>query len=51
MPWWDDIWLNEAFATWISAKIVHQIYPELEADMDLLGGGLGAMGADSLATA
>lgn len=51
MPWWDDIWLNEAFATWIAAKIVHQIYPELEADMDLLGRGLGAMGADSLATA
>ncbi|HWT17166.1 MAG TPA: M1 family metallopeptidase [Patescibacteria group bacterium] len=51
MPWWDDIWLNEAFATWIAAKIVHQIYPELEADMDLLGRGLGAMGSDSLATA
>lgn len=51
MPWWDDIWLNEAFATWIAAKIIHQIYPELEADMDLLGGGLGAMGSDSLATA
>lgn len=51
MPWWDDIWLNEAFATWIAAKITHGLYPELEADMDLLGGGLGAMGSDSLATA
>lgn len=51
MPWWDDIWLNEAFATWIAAKVVHQIYPELEADMARLGGGLGAMGSDSLATA
>lgn len=51
MPWWDDIWLNEAFATWIAAKIVQQIYPELEADMDLVSGGIGAMGSDSLATA
>lgn len=51
MPWWDDIWLNEAFATWISAKITHGLYPELEADMDLLGRGLDAMGSDSLATA
>lgn len=26
--WWDDIWLNEAFATWISAKIQHAIHPD-----------------------
>lgn len=51
MPWWDDIWLNEAFATWIAAKAIHGIYPELEADMERLGGGLGAMGSDSLASA
>lgn len=51
MPWWDDIWLNEAFATWIAAKIVHQLHPEFEADMNQLGAGLGAMGGDSLATA
>jgi len=29
MSWWDDIWLNEAFATWASAKFVAQLYPEL----------------------
>ena len=51
MPWWDDIWLNEAFATWVSAKIIQGLYPEFEADMGRLGGGLGAMGADSLASA
>ncbi|MEM7084347.1 MAG: M1 family aminopeptidase [Pseudomonadota bacterium] len=22
MPWWDDLWLNESFATWLSYKVV-----------------------------
>ncbi len=22
MVWWDDLWLNEAFATWMAYKIV-----------------------------
>ncbi len=29
MPWWDDLWLNEAFATFMSSKIVQQWRPEL----------------------
>jgi alanyl aminopeptidase len=28
--WWDDIWLNEAFATWTAAKIVDQWKPDWE---------------------
>ena len=32
LAWWDDIWLNEAFATWMSAKIAHPLYPELGMD-------------------
>jgi len=28
MIWWDDLWLNEAFATWLAAKIVDQWRPE-----------------------
>ena len=50
MPWWDDIWLNEAFATWMASKIVHQLKPEFHADRRLLQASLGAMGEDSLAS-
>lgn len=28
MKWWDDLWLNEAFATWMSVKAVDHIKPE-----------------------
>ncbi|HLG21337.1 MAG TPA: M1 family metallopeptidase, partial [Candidatus Manganitrophaceae bacterium] len=28
MVWWDDLWLNEAFATWLAVKIVDQWRPE-----------------------
>jgi aminopeptidase N len=33
MKWWDDLWLNEAFATWMAYKIVADLYPRLEADL------------------
>jgi puromycin-sensitive aminopeptidase len=29
MAWWDDLWLNEAFATWMAFEIVHQWQPKL----------------------
>jgi puromycin-sensitive aminopeptidase len=29
MAWWDDLWLNEAFATWMAFEIVDRIHPEL----------------------
>jgi len=28
MAWWDDLWLNEAFATWMALRIVDQWKPE-----------------------
>ncbi len=28
MEWWDDLWLNESFATWMACKMVDQWRPE-----------------------
>lgn len=50
MPWWDDLWLNEAFATWMGNKIVGQLQPGFHTDRGLMESALGAMGEDSLAS-
>ena len=51
MPWWDDIWLNEAFATWMGNKVVHQLHPEYRSDLASLASTQRAMGLDSLTSA
>jgi puromycin-sensitive aminopeptidase len=28
MQWWDDLWLNEAFAEWICYRVISEISPE-----------------------
>ncbi|MCJ7632771.1 M1 family metallopeptidase, partial [Candidatus Bathyarchaeota archaeon] len=28
MAWWDDLWLNESFASWMGDKVVDKLYPE-----------------------
>jgi alanyl aminopeptidase len=51
MAWWDDIWLNESFATWISPKIVDDWQPEWRTGLDQLRATFNAAGADSLVSA
>lgn len=51
MEWWDDLWLNEAFATWMGWKITGEVFPEQRADLSLLSGVHRAMGSDSLISA
>jgi tricorn protease interacting factor F2/3 len=48
MKWWDDLWLNESFATFISHKAVDAINPEWNIWKDFLRNTSGAMSRDSL---
>ena len=50
MPWWDDLWLNEAFASWMAVKIVDELQHGRHGDRYLLESSLRAMGQDSLAS-
>ncbi len=51
LAWWDDTWLNEAFATWAGEKIVAQWKPKWEGEVDAAASKNGVMGQDSLDTA
>ena len=45
--WWDDIWLNESFATWAAEKIATRWNPAAGADVADLNGALRTMDLDS----
>lgn len=43
MAWWDDLWLNEAFASWAASHTMKTLYPELNyADRIVQEGAFGA---------
>lgn len=51
MPWWNDIWLNEAFATWLGWRIVGSVAPEQNAEVSLLDAVHRAMQIDGRSSA
>lgn len=51
LKWWDELWLNEAFATWMANKAMEANEPEFSAREGFLGWLGGAMWEDSLSTA
>src|SRR6185312_241239 len=50
MQWWDNIWLNEGFATWMEGKAAQHLHPEWEFSQDGAATLNGVMGSDSRAT-
>ncbi len=51
MTWWDDLWLNEAFATWAEAWVLDAVHPELRGDALIAQDRRTALAADGLASA
>jgi alanyl aminopeptidase len=49
MEWWDDLWLNESFASWMGDKITKQVFPEFGMDITTVRGNEGAKNSDTSA--
>ncbi len=50
MAWWDDLWLNEGFASWMATKVSDKLQPDWEMLLTRVGGRERAMALDALAT-
>jgi aminopeptidase N len=48
MQWWDDVWLNEGFATWMSSKPIEAWKPEWNIQLDDVRDSGAALNVDAL---
>ncbi|XP_041102568.1 leucyl-cystinyl aminopeptidase-like isoform X2 [Polyodon spathula] len=48
MEWWNDLWLNEGFATFMEYMSIERIFPDLNVGDDFLATRFRAMDKDSL---
>ncbi|MBE1159708.1 M1 family metallopeptidase [Dyella acidiphila] len=50
MRWWDDLWLNEGFASWMATRTTEKLHPEWHAELDTVGIRESAMSLDAVNT-
>jgi puromycin-sensitive aminopeptidase len=49
MAWWNDLWLNESFASWMATKAVDHLFPEWDMWTQFISHDMNAgLGLDSL---
>jgi len=49
MRWWDDLWLNEGFASWMESRTTARLHPEWNTQLGAVGVRETAMRRDSVA--
>ena len=50
MQWWDDLWLNEGFASWMGSRTVAKLHPEWSTALLVVNDRESAMALDALAS-
>jgi alanyl aminopeptidase len=51
LAWWDELWLNEAFASWMGGKVIDQWKPEWDGGVGSVARRSSALRSDQLQTA
>ncbi|MGH8236924.1 MAG: M1 family metallopeptidase [Steroidobacteraceae bacterium] len=50
MRWWDDLWLNEGFASWMASRTTQRLHPQWNAILGTVNVRERAMNRDAIAT-
>ena len=50
MAWWDDLWLNEGFASWMESRMTERLHPEWQTSLGVVGVHERAMRRDAVVT-
>jgi len=51
LAWWNDVWLNESFATWMADRTMQEWKPEWRVDVERVVDRSNVMGNDTLVSA